>query len=188
MFNLSMKMFAIKSYLQALRKLRFLPGILARLVPFSKVGLPQFPGWVYYTAGNRISSLARDGNIIWVGAWGGLIAFDRTTGIQTCCNHANSGLPDNSVYSLAVDPSGTKWVGTSQRGLAKFDGTTWTVYNTSNSGIPSNNVNFIAADCSGKIWFSSSPIKRLLLMNLEINGSQPITGWQNFMKEGSTVL
>ena len=41
------------------------------------------------------------------------------------------------VNSIAIDGSGNKWIGT-WNGLAKFDGTNWTVYNTSNSGLPEN--------------------------------------------------
>ena len=42
------------------------------------------------------------------------------------------------VTSIAIDGSGNKWIGTDDGGLAKFDGTTWTVYTTSNSGLPNN--------------------------------------------------
>ena len=42
-------------------------------------------------------------------------------------NTSNSGLPDNFVRSIAVDPQGNKWIGTYGGGLAKFDGVNWTV-------------------------------------------------------------
>jgi ligand-binding sensor domain-containing protein len=44
-------------------------------------------------------------------------------------NTSNSGLPDNSVSAIAIDAQGNKWIGT-LGGLAKFDGSSWTVYNT----------------------------------------------------------
>ncbi len=40
-------------------------------------------------------------------------------------------------------------------GLAKFDGTNWTVYNTSNSGLPDNYVSSIAIDGSGNKWIGT---------------------------------
>ena len=40
-------------------------------------------------------------------------------------------------------------------GLAKFDGTNWTVYNTSNSGLPDNGVYSIAIDGSGNKWIGT---------------------------------
>lgn len=144
---------------------RFPLAFFIWLGSFYQIGLGQFPGWIYYTAGNRISCLARDGNTIWAGAWGGLISVDRTTGIQTCYNHANSGLPDNCVYSIAVDPSGVKWIGTSQRGLAKYDGVNWTYYNTSNSGIPSNAVTSIAIDAAGNKWIGTQAYGGLAKFN-----------------------
>jgi ligand-binding sensor domain-containing protein len=41
-------------------------------------------------------------------------------------------------------------------GLAKFDGTNWTVYNTSSSGLPYNNVNAIVVDEQGNKWIGTS--------------------------------
>lgn len=70
-------------------------------------------------------------------------------------NTSNSGLPDNSVVSLAIDASSTKWVGTNNSGLAKFDGKSWVVYNTTNSGLPDNNVTSIAIDSSGNKWMGT---------------------------------
>ena len=40
-------------------------------------------------------------------------------------------------------------------GLAKFDGTNWTVYNTSNSGLPDNDVSSLAIDGSGNKWIGT---------------------------------
>ena len=42
-----------------------------------------------------------------------------------------------------IDSLANTWIGTSG-GLARFDGTIWTVYNTSNSGLPENSVKSIA--------------------------------------------
>jgi len=98
-----------------------------------------------------ISSLAEEDNFIWVGTNFGLVKLDKTTGIPTFYNKSNSGLPNNSINSIAIDGSGLKWIGT-RSGLAKFDGTNWTIYNTSNSGLPDNYVYSIAIDGSGNKW------------------------------------
>jgi hypothetical protein len=63
-------------------------------------------------------------------------------------------LPDNKVRSITIDGSGNKWIGTGG-GLAKFDGTNWTVYNTSNSGLPDNKVRSITIDGSGNKWIGT---------------------------------
>nr|MBC8489071.1 hypothetical protein [Bacteroidota bacterium] len=100
----------------------------------------QNPQWLNYTNGDNIYALAEEDNNMWVGTYGGLVKIDKTTGIPTFYNKANSGLPDNWVYAIAIDESVTKWIGTGGGGLAEFDGTNWTVYNTSNSGLPDNYV------------------------------------------------
>ena len=41
------------------------------------------------------------------------------------------------------------------KGLVKFDGTTWTVYNTGNSGIPNDNVTTIAVDGANNVWLAT---------------------------------
>jgi len=68
---------------------------------------------------------------------------------------SNSGLPSNCISSIAIDGSGTKWIGTFGGGLAVFDGSNWTVYNTSNSGLPSNEVFSMAIDGSGAKWIGT---------------------------------
>ena len=84
--------------------------------------------------------------------YGGLASFD---GINWAVyNTSNSGLPHNGVYSIAIDGSGNKWIGTWD-GLAFFDGTNWTVYNTSNSGLPFNWIGSIAIDGSGNKWIGT---------------------------------
>ena len=65
-----------------------------------------------------------------------------------------SGLPDNNIYSLAIDGSGNKWIGP-LGGVAEFDGSNWTVYNTSNSGLPDNNIFSLAIDGSGNKWIGT---------------------------------
>lgn len=67
----------------------------------------------------------------------------------------NFGLPSNNVNVICVDNDGNIWIGTEDAGVAKFDGTAWTVYNTSNSLLPDNNVYSIAFDKNGNSWFGT---------------------------------
>ena len=66
-------------------------------------------------------------------------------------NTSNTGLLYNTVYTIVIDESGNKWIGT-WLGLSKFDGVRWTVYNSSNSGLPFNVVRSIVKDDSSNIW------------------------------------
>jgi len=69
----------------------------------------------------------------------------------TVYNTINSGLPDNSVRSVAIDGSGKKWIATDY-GLAVFNDTTWIVYQTNNSGLPDNAVRSIVIDKTDNVW------------------------------------
>ena len=110
----------------------------------------QYADWINYTNGQDAVVLSDNGNELWIGAFtGGLVKLDKTTEEMTFYNHANSGLPHNDVYALALDGSNL-WIGT-WGGLAKFDGSNWTEYNTSNSGLPENVVTSLAIDGSN-IW------------------------------------
>jgi photosystem II stability/assembly factor-like uncharacterized protein len=85
--------------------------------------------------------------------WSGPPLFDAID--WTVYNTSNSGLPHNSVRSIAIDRNGNKWIGTYGGGLAKFDGANWDVYNTSNSDLPSNTVLSVAIDGSGTKWIGT---------------------------------
>ncbi|MFW6020189.1 MAG: T9SS type A sorting domain-containing protein [Bacteroidales bacterium] len=62
--------------------------------------------------------------------------------------------PGNEVMDIAIT-EGNKWIGTWGGGVAKFDGTNWTVYNKSNSGLPDNKVAEIAIDGEGNKWLGT---------------------------------
>ena len=79
-------------------------------------------------------------------------AFDGTN--WTVYNSTNSGLPNNNVSAIAIEPNGTKWFGY-LGGVASFDGDNWTTYNTSNSGLSLNEISSIAFETNGTKWFGS---------------------------------
>lgn len=70
-------------------------------------------------------------------------------------NSANSGLPHNHIRSLAIDSNDVVWVGTQNGGLARFDGTTWTVWNTANSNLPANNIILAQPLANDEVWIST---------------------------------
>ncbi len=55
-----------------------------------------------------------------LGKGGGLIKFDNTN--WTIYNTSNSGLPNNTVTSIAIDSLGNKLIGTWGGGVAIFNG------------------------------------------------------------------
>lgn len=63
-------------------------------------------------------------------------------------NTGNSGLPGNTVYSIAFEGN-VKWFGT-DKGLAKFENNYWTAYDTTNSNLPDNFVKIVRINDSGE--------------------------------------
>jgi ligand-binding sensor domain-containing protein len=136
--------------------LQFVINFLSLFI-FSTFGsslLSQSQEWtVYNTTGKSILCLADDGQFLWVGTdGGGLVRLTKSTG--SFIIYKSPILPSNSVYAIAIDNQGNKWIGTNG-GLVKFDGTNWTVYNISNSGLPSNTIRAIAIDGGGNKWIGT---------------------------------
>jgi uncharacterized protein YaiE (UPF0345 family) len=103
----------------------------------------------------------------------GLLKFD-TQNNWTTYSQANSGLPNNKVRGISNDNQGNIWIGT-DKGAAKYNGTTWTTYNKTNSGIVNDTIKTIATDAQGNIWFGArGGVSKL-------NG----TTWTNYTKSNS---
>lgn len=126
-------------------------------------GLAKFnyEDWEIFNAANSklpnnvVKSLVIDNkDTIWIGlAEGGLaILYEGNWNIlnQYSPNH----LPDDGIFDIEIDLQGCAWVAT-HSGLAKFDGTIWTVYNSENSPIPSSEVYDIEIDKQNNIWIAT---------------------------------
>ena len=65
---------------------------------------------------------------------------------------SDSGLPENSVHSLAQTKDGYLWMGT-EEGLTRFDGVRFVTFTYHNSpGLPSDFIQALAADRDGSLW------------------------------------
>jgi ligand-binding sensor domain-containing protein len=106
-----------------------------------------------FASKNTITSLADDGTKMWIGTSGGLYVRNKATGAIMLTYTIDNGLPSNFVNDVIVDPFSNVWVAT-RKGLAKFDGSSWTVYDQS-SGLPNNLINGVTVDQSGNIWVYS---------------------------------
>jgi hypothetical protein len=67
----------------------------------------------------------------------------------------NSGLPSDFIKSLMTTPDDVIWIGTTDYGVARFDGTEWMVFNTSNSGLPSNSILSMINKPDEVVWFGT---------------------------------
>ena len=67
---------------------------------------------------------------------------------------SNSGIPsDYVVGGVVVDNNNNIWLGT-DAGVAKFDGTNWTVFTTTD-GLPTDIISCIAVDNNNNIWIGT---------------------------------
>lgn len=89
----------------------------------------------------------------------------------------NSGLISNNLKCVTVDQNNYKWIGTIDKGIMKFDGENFKLFNTSNSDIPSNRINTIEIDSNNNIWVGSN------------NGVGIFNGsiWTNYNKSNSPL-
>jgi ligand-binding sensor domain-containing protein len=131
--------------------------LIAMLTMIVSLANANNPKWTYFSSTEfSVGTLTDDGNYIWATSYDSLIClfrFDKTTG-DTSIYHIPGLKIYDHIFTIVVDKSGDKWIGTN-RGLVKFDGITWTTYNLANSGLPSDIVYSLAIDKSGNKWISS---------------------------------
>jgi sugar lactone lactonase YvrE len=126
-------------------------------------GLAEFDGesWNVYNEDNSgipdnsIRCLAVDNqNNFWVGTkLSGLCKWSGKDDVEVF-DTDNSDIPGNNIFAL-IPEDDHLWIGTLRDGIAKFDGTDFTVYNTENSDIPSNNIASMALDSNKCLWVAT---------------------------------
>lgn len=85
---------------------------------------------------------------VWAGTWGGGVGhFDGTNWHNYT---TKEGLAGDIVYSIAQEPNGIMWFGTSG-GVSRYDGKTWHNF-TKETGLLENHVYAIAVAPNGDIW------------------------------------
>jgi ligand-binding sensor domain-containing protein len=90
--------------------------------------------------------------------------------------NANTGLPGDYIYSLAIDSQNNKWIAGDdpiwdEGGLAKFDGLTFTDYTNVDAKSASHNLHDIKFDPSGNVWAASD------VGLLKFDGSRVTSVW-----------
>jgi ligand-binding sensor domain-containing protein len=72
-----------------------------------------------------ITAFADAGNILWIGTEGCLIKLNKITDSLTFYNNPQSGFYGRNILSLKLDLYNNLWIGSSQTGLTKYDGSKW---------------------------------------------------------------
>ncbi len=116
---------------------------------------PPLPGsWQIANALESVNALAVEGDTLWAGTGGGLVAWLTATDAYTIYTTVD-GLADNRVTALAVAPPGFAtaglWVGT-ENGLSHRVGDSW----VSTVGGPQDaRITALAVDAEGVLWVGS---------------------------------
>lgn len=76
----------------------------------------------------------------------------RDTSIWVDYQVINSGIQSNSLTAITIDNSNTKWIGTVDNGLIKYDEVNFINYNSTNSLVPADKINCIAIDVQNRVW------------------------------------
>jgi hypothetical protein len=102
------------------------------------------------THDNVYSIVHDDNNGTWIGTHDGLFHYDGTNWAHY--NSSNSGLPYPVIMSLALDLTGTLWIGTYDGGLASFDSIEWQIFDPSNSPLTGKTIRKVITDSKSHIW------------------------------------
>ncbi|MBI5430266.1 MAG: regulator [Nitrosomonadales bacterium] len=115
------------------------------------LGVMSADGSFSYNNNYVFSILVAHDQSVWAGTWGGGVS--RFDGKKWRNYTTSDGLAGNIVYSIAQEPGGVLWFGTSG-GVSRFDGKSWNNY-TKDTGLLENSVYALAVAPNGDIWAGS---------------------------------
>lgn len=138
----------------------------------TQAGLVRYDGYSYrlyenepfednVLSHNQVQTLFLDGDVLWIGTYGGLNRLDlKTNRIKSYIKdstHSDS-LQDNLVVSIARDAQGRLWVGTAQ-GLDRMDEKTETFIHygpdSVGGGLPQIMIRDLHLDRKGRFWIAT---------------------------------
>ena len=68
----------------------------------------------------------------------------------------NSDLPENDIWSIEVDSTGTKWFGTAKSGLIAYRNGEFKIYNDSTSNFRGSYIGPLFSDSKNKLWITAA--------------------------------
>jgi len=72
----------------------------------SYISKPENPEWINFTNSDNITCIEIFDGKLYVGSTGGLSIIDLNDNSIEFINHANSGIPDNSITAIAFEKNG----------------------------------------------------------------------------------
>ena len=113
--------------------------IITIIILMFALALEAQPQWVHYTMSNSglpsniVSTVLIDSNNVkWITTGNGFVRLKGNT--WTVYDTTISGMPSNGCGFIVQDKQNNLWITIPNKGLAKFDGINWTVYNDENVG------------------------------------------------------
>jgi ligand-binding sensor domain-containing protein len=107
------------------------------------------PGWQTIRPPKDVRALAQQGDLVWAGGAGGVVALDVRSG-EPVRELAGDDAP-RDVMALLVDSAGRLWVGHGH-GLTVYEAGKPAVTYTEAEGLPSHWVSSLLEDDRGRIW------------------------------------
>lgn len=119
-----------------------------------KYGLTQTKAFKSISSPHAIAVDSK--NNLWMSS-NGLVKFDGKK--FTRYNTTNSNIPEDVVWSIAIDSNDEVWVASCRAGsggIAKFDGASFKVFTPENSPLPIHLTHALAIDNEDNIWVAST--------------------------------
>lgn len=128
---------------------------------------------------SRIIAIESDGDTLWILYSDRILAGFANNNCVTDDLSTLFGVSIGTGTKMAVDNQDNVWIVDGTNGLAKFHGSSWTVYNSGNSPLPSNKIYDVAADVNGNVWLG---IRDIGLVKFDGTNAETIhvfdsTGW-----------
>ena len=103
---------------------------------------------------NRVNCLEPAGDDLWIGTCNGIDRVDGHSGAWTHIG-VKDGVAHNIYHVIRQDSLGRVWVGTTGKGLSRFDGKAWMSW-TEKDGLPSGWINDVVEDGQGRMWAATA--------------------------------
>lgn len=105
-------------------------------------------------AEDRVNCLEVAGGDLWIGTCNGINRIHGKTGKWTRYG-VEDGVAHTIYHAIRRDRRGHVWVGTTGKGISRFDGKAWTSWGVKD-GLPSGWINDIAEDATGRMWAATA--------------------------------
>ncbi|OGU75958.1 MAG: hypothetical protein A2V93_05255 [Ignavibacteria bacterium RBG_16_34_14] len=102
-----------------------LPLFVTILLFYNALALPQNNEWLSFPYSSEVRDIKLKGEFIFLATTGGVVKINSINNEMTFFNQANSGLPSNNTFQIAVLSEDTFVVNCSHYGLAWFENGVW---------------------------------------------------------------